>query len=208
MTNLPVSGNFQVTATYGQKGKHWANGHQGIDFTAEDKTIYATCDGTVRVVAYDLNGWGRYITIGDTEGNIHIFCHLERNSVLLKNGDKVNRSTIIGVMGTTGNSTGVHLHYQINNSKGIPINPCKHLEIPNEKGIYNSKDFEIKGSDDMKFNDSDKISKWAKDAVDNVTDLGLMKGVGNGHFDPQGTVTREQLAVVLDNALKKGYMKK
>jgi hypothetical protein len=35
-----------------------------------------------------------------------------------------------------------------------------------------------------------------------------MSGVGNNEFDPKGTVTREQLAVVLDNALKKGYMKK
>ena len=60
----------------------------------------------------------------------------------------------------------------------------------------------------MKFNDSDKISKWAKDAVDNITDLGLMSGVGNNEFDPKGTVTREQLAVVLDNAIKKGYIKK
>lgn len=207
MTNLPISGTFNVTATYGQQGKYWGDGHKGIDFIAKNKAIYATCDGVVRVVNYDKGGWGRYVTIGDEEGNVHIFCHLENNSVKVKIGDKVNRSTVIGIMGTTGNSTGVHLHYQINRG-GIPINPCDYLGIPNKIGNYDSKDFEIKENDDMTFKDDNKISKWAKDAVNNVTDLGLMSGVGNNEFDPKGTVTREQLAVVLDNALKKGYMKK
>lgn len=206
MTNLPITNKFQITATYGQQGKYWANGHKGIDFVANNKTVYATCDGVVRFVGYDADGWGKYVTVGENNGNIHIFCHL--SSIKVEIGQRVNRSSIIGLMGSTGNSTGVHLHYQINNSKGTPINPCGHLGIPNEKGTYNSKDFEIKESDDMKFNDSDKISKWAEEAVDNVTNLGLMNGVGNKKFDPKGKVTREQLAVVLDNALKKGYMKK
>lgn len=207
MTNLPVTNEFTITATYGQQGKYWVGGHQGIDIVAPNKAIYATCNGTVRVVNYDKGGWGRYVTVGDDNGLVHIFCHLENNSVRVKSGDKVNRTTVIGVMGTTGNSTGVHLHYQINRN-GVSINPCDHLGIPNQKGTYNGKDYELKESNDMTFNDDAKISKWAKDAVDNVTDLGLMSGVGNNEFDPKGTVTREQLAVVLNNALKKGYMKK
>ena len=65
MTNLPISGIFNITATYGQKGKYWANGHQGLDFTCANRTIYATCDGTVRVVNFDGDGWGHYVSIGD-----------------------------------------------------------------------------------------------------------------------------------------------
>ena len=208
MTNLPVVDEFQITATYGQKGSYWANGHKGIDFVAENKNIYCTCDGVVRVISYDANGWGNYISIGDENGNRHIFCHLKNNSIRVKEGQKVNRTTLIGLMGNTGNSTGVHLHYQLNDKNDNPIDPTSYLGIPNKKGSYNSKDYVIKEDNDMTFKDSNKISSWAKDAVDNVTDLGLMNGVGNNEFNPQGTITREQLAVVLDNALKKGYMKK
>lgn len=46
MANLPISGIFNITATYGQKGKYWANGHQGLDIICDNKTIYAACDGT------------------------------------------------------------------------------------------------------------------------------------------------------------------
>ena len=65
MTNLPVTGKFSITATYGQDGALWKNKHRGIDFAAENRSVYATCDGTVRVIAYDEGGWGRYISIGD-----------------------------------------------------------------------------------------------------------------------------------------------
>ncbi len=206
MTNLPVQGEFQITAIFGQQGDCWNDGHKGLDFVAKNKIVYATCDGVVRVVNYDKGGWGRYVTIGDTNGNVHIFCHLENNSVKVKTGDKVNRTTIIGVMGTTGNSTGTHLHYQINRNS-IPINPCEYLGVPNKKGSYNSKDFEIKENNDMTFKDDAQISNWAKTAVDRVTDLGLMSGVGDNKFDPKGTLTREQMAVVIDNLFQKGYVK-
>lgn len=53
MTNLPVTGTFRITATYGQRGPYWKDGHKGIDFTDNNHTIYSTCYGTVRVVSYD-----------------------------------------------------------------------------------------------------------------------------------------------------------
>lgn len=208
MTNLPITGTFDITAIYGQRGKYWTNGHKGVDFVANDKNIYCTCDGVVRVIAYDPNGWGQYVSIGDAEGRKHIFCHLQKDVIRVKVGQKVNRTTLIGLMGDTGNATGVHLHFQINDKNNNPIDPTPYLGIPNKKGKYNSKDFQIDEVNDMQFKDSEQISYWAKDAVGRITDLGLMNGVGNNEFDPQGTVTREQLAVVLDNAIQKGYMKK
>jgi hypothetical protein len=201
MTNLPVSGDFNVTATYGQKGHHWSDGHKGVDITAPDKTIYATCNGTVRVIGYDLNGWGRYVTIGDESGNIHIFCHLERNSVLLKQGDKVTRSTVIGVMGTTGNSSGVHLHYQINNKNGNPINPCPHLGIPNKVGKYNSNNYEVT----TLYKDDKNIANWAKKDVYEARDKGYLVGDKDGNFRPKAPLTREEAAALimrLERALK------
>lgn len=201
MTNLPITGIFSITATFGQKGSYWTNGHKGVDITCTNRDVYATCDGVVRVIAYDSGGWGQYVTIGESNGNIHIFCHLVNGSVKVKRGERINRTTKIGIMGSTGNSTGVHLHYQINNSLGAPINPCNHLGIPNVKGVYNSADYQIKENDDMTFKDNDKIAGWAKKAVDRVSDAGLMLGDDKGNFNPKSALTREEMAVILERLL-------
>ena len=196
MTNLPVTGPFGITAVYGQKGKYWANGHKGIDFVAEDKRIFATCDGVVRTVSYDANGWGQYVSIGDDEGRRHIFCHLVKGSVTVKKGDKVNRSTVIGTMGATGNVTGVHLHYQLQNGETV-IDPCAYLGIPNKVGNYHSKDYLIKEVETMEFKDKDTFPAWAKESIEKVKDQGLMLGDENGNFRPNDPVTRAELAVIL-----------
>ena len=200
MTNLPISGAFQVTAIYGQKGKYWANGHQGIDIICSNKNIYATCDGTVRVISYDASGWGQYISIGDAEGRRHIFCHLVRGSVKVEVGQKVNRNTLIGTMGTSGKSSGVHLHYQINNANGTSINPCDYLGIPNKVGTYNSVDYQIDKK--KEFKDASKISSWAKKFVEKVVNAGVMSGDTDGNFRPKDPLTRAEAASMIYRAWK------
>lgn len=133
-TNLPVNGKFNVTAIFGQQGSYWKNGHKGIDLTAADKRIYSVCDGTVTVIGFDKNGWGRYVSIKPEglERIRFILCHLVENSVNVKKGDKVSRLTHIGTMGTTGNSSGVHLHVEmrIDNKS---VDPSSYLLIANQK---------------------------------------------------------------------------
>jgi len=202
MTNLPISGEFNVTAAFGQKGKYWSSMHKGVDITCSNRIIYATCDGVIRVISFDKDGWGRYVTVKSDDGTIHIFCHLVNDSVEVKPGQRVNRLTKIGIMGTTGNSTGVHLHFQINNVNGEAINPCDYLGIPNQIGKYSSNNFEI-GDDDMIFKDESKISAWAKEAVQKVSDAGIMLGDGSGNFNPQNGLTREEAAVIIAKLLKK-----
>ena len=210
MTNLPISGVFQITATYGQQGKYWANGHQGIDIVCSNKNIYATCDGVVRVVSYDENGWGHYVSIGDDNGNKHVFCHLA--SIKVKVGQKVNRDTLIGIMGTSGNSSGIHLHYQINNAKNASINPCDYLGVPNKVGTYDSKNYQIEGDDDymtgeqiynelMNYLNKKSTSKCHKEASKaGIASGAFTDGDKDGYVDnPRAFVTREQLAQVLYN---------
>ncbi len=133
VTNLPLNNVFNVTATFGQTGSLWKNGHKGIDLTGEKK-IYSVCDGEVTFEGYDAGGWGRYVSImpsGQSRVRF-IFCHLEQNSVKVKKGDKVTRLSHIGTMGSTGNSTGVHLHIEMR----IDNTPCDlspYLLIPNKK---------------------------------------------------------------------------
>lgn len=196
MTNLPVSGEFAVTAIFGQKGTHWANGHKGIDIVSNNRAIYSTCDGIVRVVAFDEGGWGQYVTIGDHDGNVHIFCHLVKDSVLVRTGDRVTRVNKIATMGNTGNSTGTHLHYQINNQYGNPIDPTPYLKIPNKAGRYNSEDFTIdKGNDDMYDN---KPDEYAEIAVKKAFDKKIIKGDEDGDLMLHAPVTRQDLMVFFD----------
>ncbi|MBQ8892907.1 MAG: peptidoglycan DD-metalloendopeptidase family protein [Clostridia bacterium] len=194
MTNLPVTGSFSVTAIYGQKGKYWADGHKGIDMVCENKNVYATCDGTVRTVSYDANGWGYYVSIGDANGYRHIFCHLKEGSIKVKKGDRVDRSTVIGTMGATGNVTGVHLHYQLQKGETV-VDPTTHLGIPNRIGTYHSDQYQIKSG--AKFKDDAAIPAWAKEAVEKVAAKGLMAGDAEGTFRPNDPVTRAELAVIL-----------
>lgn len=142
-TNLPVNGKFSITAAYGDVNpKLWKKGHLGIDITG-NKTIYSPVDGTVRIVDYDPKGYGYYVTIGDSKKRIHLLGHMAKGSIRVKPGDKVTRTTIIGTMGSTGNSTGIHLHYQINSSRGNPMDPSKWTHVPNKRGSYNASDFQV-----------------------------------------------------------------
>ncbi len=191
MAVLPVSKNYTVTAVFGQKGVYWKNGHLGIDLVTSDREIYSATDGTVRVVAFDGAGWGNYISIGDKNGKRHIYCHLQKAEV--KVGQSVKAGTRIGIMGMTGNATGVHLHYQINSSDGVAQNPADFLNIPNKKGAAPKTSL---------YKDDADISAYAKDAVYELKRAGIMVGDDNGKFRPKDPITRQEAAVLILRAIK------
>ena len=200
MTYLPVTGPFSVTATYGQQGTYWARGHQGIDFVAADRRVFCTCTGTVRLVAYDADGWGYYVSVGDAEGRRHIFCHLAEGSITVKAGDAVTPLTVLGRMGATGNVTGLHLHYQLQQGT-VVIDPTAYLGIPNQVGSYHSDDFTVKEESAMEFKDRASIPEWAKEAVQTVSEKGLMIGDEEGNFRPRDPVTRAEMAMILSRLI-------
>lgn len=193
MTNLPITGAFRVTAIFGQQGNYWANGHKGIDLVAEDHRIYSTCDGVVKTVAFDADGWGQYIVVEDREGLRHHFCHLVRGSAKVKVGQAVDPLTVIGTMGATGNVTGLHLHYELRKGSTV-LDPAAWLGIPNKVGNYHSSDFEVK---EMLYKDQAEIPAWAKEAVEKVTEKGWMEGDTQGNFRPNDPITRAEMAMIL-----------
>ncbi len=142
--SIPIRGKFKLNVTYGAKGKLWKKGHKGIDLLG-DTLIFATGNGTVSVVDYDKNGWGWYVSIIPDNKKSHreIFCHLKEGSIRVKKGSKVSQFTAIGTMGSTGNSTGVHLHYEVQKN-GTAINAATYLGLPNKEGEYDSAEFEKK----------------------------------------------------------------
>lgn len=206
MTNLPISGRFWVTCPYKKKGDLWAGGyHKGIDITSSDRIIYATCEGVVKTVGWDPDGWGQYVRVEEKSSKrIHIFCHLIKGSVKVAVNQKVTRKTILGTMGTTGNSTGVHLHFQIekSNTDRTVCDPTEWLGIPNANGEYQSKDYQIEEGAKMAYKDEKSIPAWAKEAVNRATAKGQMQGDAEGNFRPNDPVTRAELAVVLDRLNK------
>ena len=142
-TNIPLTGVFRVTCIFKKKG-NWACGwHTGIDMVCDNDIIYATCDGEVTKIGVD-NSYGNYITIKAPDGKYHWFCHLSK--VTCSVGQKVSRTTKIGVMGSTGNSTGKHLHFEIRNESNKyadNANPADYMGIPNQLGNYNSNNYQL-----------------------------------------------------------------
>lgn len=78
---------------------------------------------------------------------VYLFGHLRQ--MFVKVGQRVTRTSKLGLMGNTGNSKGTHLHFEVRTPEdkyGWQENPCNWLGIPNEKGTYNSKDYTIDDS--------------------------------------------------------------
>ncbi len=85
--------------------------HKGMDFTAPKGTkIYATGDGVVQKVEYSRWGYGTHVVIKRGYGYSTLYGHMSR--AMIKRGQKVTRGQLIGLVGSTGKSTGPHLHYE------------------------------------------------------------------------------------------------
>ena len=97
--------------------------HSGIDFSAQLGTeAYATGDGVVEDVEKGHWGYGNMVTIDHGFGYKTRYAHLQKAAV--RKGQKVKRGQLIGYIGNTGKTTGVHLHYEVlkNNQQIDPIN--------------------------------------------------------------------------------------
>lgn len=101
------------------------NYHEGVDlqtFQVIGVPIYAVKDGVCTVPAFDGNGYGNYVTIDHGDGIQTRYAHM--SSVAVSSGQSVTAGEIIGFVGSTGNSTGPHLHFEVivNGTKIDPLN--------------------------------------------------------------------------------------
>ncbi len=98
--------------------------HSGTDFAAPRGTpIYATGNGKVRFIGRK-GGYGKTIELRHMDGITTLYGHMSRYKAGLNPGDKVKRGDIIGYVGSTGTSTGNHVHYEFRIA-GKPHNPMK-----------------------------------------------------------------------------------
>ncbi len=99
----------QITSHMGER---WGKKHKGIDIAGtSDRTIKAADNGTVVSAGFDDGGYGNKVIINHNNGMKTIYAHL--SSLSVNKGDTIEKGSKIGVMGSTGNSTGVHLHFEV-----------------------------------------------------------------------------------------------
>tara|TARA_B100001123_G_scaffold444452_1_gene593340 strand:- start:1177 stop:2514 length:1338 start_codon:yes stop_codon:yes gene_type:complete len=107
--------------------------HKGIDFAAAIGTpIYAAGNGTIEYAGRN-GGYGKYIRIRHNGSYKTAYAHLNNFNKGISKGVRVNQGQIIGYVGSTGLSTGPHLHYEII-YQGKPINPLK-MKLPSTKTL-------------------------------------------------------------------------
>lgn len=122
---------YKVTSEFGPR-THPVTGkpntyHYGIDLAAAEGTpIFATRDGVVRVAAYQEGGAGYYVSLGHEGGYISVYMHMTH--YIVKKGEYVKAGQIIGYVGSTGGSTGNHLHFGIAKD-GTYMNPRLFLDL-------------------------------------------------------------------------------
>ena len=129
----PLDG-ARLSSNFGMR-KHPISGynkmHKGVDFAAPTGTpIYAGGNGVIEFVGNN-GGYGKYIRIRHNNEYKTAYAHLSRYKKGISKGIRVNQGDIIGYVGSTGNSTGPHLHYEIL-YQNKHINPLK-LKLPSGK---------------------------------------------------------------------------
>lgn len=123
----PVAGG-NVTSRFGYRespfGGRSSEFHKGYDIASKVGTpVRAGGDGVVSF-AGDKGSYGKTILISHGHGMVTQYSHL--SSFKLKAGDRVKRGEVVGGMGSTGRSTGSHLHYEVH-LNGVPVNPQKYM---------------------------------------------------------------------------------
>lgn len=110
------------------------SGHTGIDINinVKGKSVVAADDGVVikskaiRSKSGAYRSYGECIMIRHSDGKVTLYAHMKEDSRKVFVGDKVQRGQTIGKVGSTGNSTGKHLHFEVQ-INGKPVNPFKYL---------------------------------------------------------------------------------
>ncbi|MEU0360380.1 M23 family metallopeptidase [Streptomyces cyaneofuscatus] len=122
---LPLSGGT-VTAGFGQRGDLWSTGsHTGMDLAAPAGTpIRAVADGTITAVSSE-GPLGNHTVLTLADGTEVRFSHQQYVSV--ERGDRVEAGEEIGAVGATGNTTGPHLHLEVQEQDGPAIDPAEWL---------------------------------------------------------------------------------
>lgn len=195
---MPYKGNFKIASEFGMRIDP-INGentfHSGLDLVSLDsKDVLSVEDGVVvrsRIVTDPSNRtseWGNYIAIrsAQNEERVIYYCHLSKR--IASCGDIVKAGDIIGIEGSSGRSTGSHLHFEVR-LNNISTDPSAILNLPNQAGYIHK-------------NKTNPTHDWSKEAVEWAVQNKILLGDGNGKLRLFEPVTREECTVLLHRLFK------
>jgi murein DD-endopeptidase MepM/ murein hydrolase activator NlpD len=145
LLRTPVNG-ARISSGFGYR-KHPILGytklHKGIDFAAPYGTpVYAAGSGTIQYAGW-FSSFGKYVKIAHNSSYKTAYAHLSKIPSSIKKGRRVKQGDVIGYVGSTGRSTGPHLHYEVHkgskaiNPKKVKIQPQKRIK-GNELALFQS----------------------------------------------------------------------
>ena len=119
---------FDINSAFGLRrlaGETRARAHKGVDMAAPTGTVVSTtAEGRVLRIGYDAGGYGNFIEVRHPNGMTSLYGHLSRIDVA--SGTDLDAGQRIGRVGSTGRSTGPHLHFEVKRD-GVQINPARVL---------------------------------------------------------------------------------
>jgi murein DD-endopeptidase MepM/ murein hydrolase activator NlpD len=117
---LPLAG-YRLTARFGYSSSLWASTHTGLDFAAPSGTpVVSVANGVVRSAGYD-GAYGYKVVVAHEDGTETWYAHL--STITVAPGEDLTGGQQVGTVGSTGNSTGPHLHLEVRPGAGDPVDP-------------------------------------------------------------------------------------
>jgi LysM repeat protein len=137
ITHSPLPrGSFRVSSDFGPRtrprtagGKRGSADHKGMDLAAPMGTPIGSVGPGIVLRSGWNGGYGQFIEIQHPDGMITRYGHMKSGSLLVKKGDKVAAGEQIGQVGTTGNSSGPHLHFEVRKPNLVAVNPAEFIGL-------------------------------------------------------------------------------
>lgn len=121
----PVAG-YPVVSPFGLRKLPWENHgrlHEGVDISAPaGEPVRAAADGVITRAGYSAS-YGNFVEVRHAEGLTTLYAHLGAIDPAARSGAALKAGTAVGRIGSTGTSTGAHLHFEIRDAKDRPLNP-------------------------------------------------------------------------------------
>lgn len=114
-----------VTARFGSRGSRWATTHTGIDYAGRTGDAIKAADGGTVTFAGWNGSYGKMVKISHGNGLETWYAHM--SSIKVSAGTKVAKGAVIGGLGSTGNTTGPHLHFEVRKN-GVAKNPSNYVK--------------------------------------------------------------------------------
>ena len=127
LASMPIDSNVRtiISSRFGEVSRIRTSAHKGLDIACKKGTdIKVMATGTVTFAGYDKNGLGYAVKVDHGNGIETVYGHCSK--LYVKVGDTVNAGDIIAAVGSTGNSTGSHLHLEIR-TNGVAVNPQRYV---------------------------------------------------------------------------------